>query len=119
MSDIQLLPCAHCGCEPMLEKHPAHSHSAALQALVPGLPDHPGSWTIECPTSGCVALIGDACADVITAWNRREPLASRPADAGGSPVDHACARVRNAEAELKTARKALVDVMTTAALTND
>lgn len=71
MADTQPLPCAHCGCEPMLEEHPAHSHSAALLAIVPGLPDHPRSWTIECPTSGCVALIGDTCANVIEAWNRR------------------------------------------------
>jgi hypothetical protein len=80
MADTQLRACAHCGCEPMMEEHSAHSHSAALQALVPGLPDHPGRWTIECPTSGCVALIGDTCADVIAAWNRRAPLASRPAE---------------------------------------
>jgi len=42
-------------------------------------------------------------------------VASRPAEVDGSPVDRACARVRSAEAELKAARKALLDVMTTAA----
>ena len=118
MADTQMLPCAHCGCEPMMEEHPAHSHSVELQALVPGLPDHPGSWTIECPTSGCVALISATCADVIAAWNRRAPLASRPAEVGGSPVDQACARVRRAEAELKAARKALVSAMSTVASSN-
>jgi hypothetical protein len=83
MADTELLPCAHCGCEPMMEEHPAHSHSVALQALVPDLLDHPGSWTIECPTSGCVALIGDTCAEVGAAWNRRAPLASCPAEVSG------------------------------------
>lgn len=46
-------------------------------------------------------------------------LASRPAEVDGSPVDQACARVRRAEAELKAARKALMDVMTTAARTDE
>jgi len=67
----ELLPCAHCGAQAMLDEHPAHSHSPALQALVPGIPDHPGSWTIECPTSGCVGLIGETRAEVVASWNRR------------------------------------------------
>ena len=52
-------------------------------------------------------------------WMARAALASRPAEVGGSPVDEACARVRRAEAELKAARKALMDVMTTAARTDE
>jgi hypothetical protein len=46
-------------------------------------------------------------------------VASRFAEVDGSPVDQACARVRSAEAELKAARKALMDVMTTAARTDE
>ena len=53
------------------------------------------------------------------AWTARAALASRPAEVAGSPVDQACARVRRAEAELKAARKALMDVMTTAARTDE
>jgi Lar family restriction alleviation protein len=56
--------------------------------------------------------------DATAAWNKRFALASRPAEVDGSPVDQACARVRRAEAELKAARKALMDVMTTAPCTN-
>jgi hypothetical protein len=48
----------------------------------------------------------------------RAALASRPAEVDGSPVDQACARVHFAEAELKAARKALVDAMTTVGRTN-
>ena len=50
---------------------------------------------------------------------RAAALASRPAEVDSSPVDQACARVRRAEAELKAARKALMDVMTTAARTDE
>jgi len=62
----------------------------------------------------------DVRADIVTAVAAivRAALASRPAEVDGSPVDQACARVRRAEAEMKAARKALMEVMTTAAPAN-
>lgn len=63
MSD-DLKPCPFCGGQPMLHEIPAHTH-----ALATFMPDHPGSWCIEC-NCGC-GLIDQDRTDVIQRWNRR------------------------------------------------
>lgn len=70
----ELLPCPFCGQSPLLNEHPAHSH--ALQVGDWKMPDHPGSWTIECPACSCGMIDGDRAA-VVAMWNRR--AASAPA----------------------------------------
>lgn len=63
-----LLACPFCGAEPVLVEHQSHAHSAMLKALVPGIPDHPGSWSIECCDVGMIKATRD---EVVAAWNRR------------------------------------------------
>jgi len=70
-----------------------------------------GSVDLSCRLTDCKAVIEELL--------QQRALASCPAEVDGSPVNQACARVRSAEAELKAARKALVDVMTTAARTDE
>jgi hypothetical protein len=69
-----LLPCPFCGNEPISQEIEAHSHSGPLKAL--GIPDHGGSYTIECPTSGCCGMIADTKVQATAAWNRRAALAA-------------------------------------------
>lgn len=73
-----LKPCPFCGAEPILIEHPAHSHSTILKDI--GMPDHPGSWTVECCDVG---MIKDTRAEVVAAWNRR----AVPAQASAPAVD--------------------------------
>jgi hypothetical protein len=68
-----LRACPFCGADPILNEIAAHSHSGALKALIPDIPDHAGSWTIECPTEGCAGMIADSLDQVTGAWNRRQP----------------------------------------------
>jgi hypothetical protein len=88
----ELKPCPFCGASSdriILTEHEAHAHSPMLQAMVPGIPDHPGSWTIEC--GGCnVGMIDDTRAEVVAAWNRR----AAPADVGEDGLPELPAPVR-------------------------
>lgn len=78
MTNEDLKPCPFCGAEPLMQEHEPHTHSVGL-----GLPDHPGSFTIECPTDGCCGLIADAKTEAIAAWNRR----AAPSVASSAPAD--------------------------------
>ncbi|KRB73480.1 Lar family restriction alleviation protein [Noviherbaspirillum sp. Root189] len=64
-----LLNCPFCGATPLMQEHEPHTHSGFLKEA--GIPDHPGSWTIECPTDGCCGMITSTKAEAIAAWNRR------------------------------------------------
>jgi len=64
----QLKPCPFCGAEPLLNEIEPHSHNLMIGGVK--FPDHPGSWTIECPACEC-GMIADTKAAVLTAWNRR------------------------------------------------
>jgi Lar family restriction alleviation protein len=73
MTDAKLLPCPFCGQEPILQEQPAHTHTLATF-----MPDHLGSWTVECCDCG---MIKDTREAVIAAWNRRTPSVSPSAEA--------------------------------------
>jgi len=64
----QLLNCPFCGAEPLLQEHPPHKHSLKLGDFQ--MPDHPGSWTIECPACEC-GMISDKKGRLLAAWNKR------------------------------------------------
>lgn len=64
-TDPKLLPCPFCGSAASLEGHPPHRHRFAKF-----MPDHPGSWTIECLKCG-TGHVRWARDDVIAAWNTR------------------------------------------------
>jgi len=65
-----LLSCPFCGGDPVLAEQEPHAHSALLKALVPDIPDYPGSWSIECCDVGMIKATRD---EVVAAWNRRAP----------------------------------------------
>jgi hypothetical protein len=70
----ELLPCPFCGADAAIQEHEPHAHSVILKSMLPGLPDHPGSFTIECMGAGCnTGLIADTRAEVVAMWNRRAP----------------------------------------------
>ena len=65
-----LLPCPFCGGTAAIQEHESHTHSAVLKGI--GVPDHPGSFTIECIGPGCnTGQIADTRAEVMAMWNRR------------------------------------------------
>ncbi|HJV75401.1 MAG TPA: DUF551 domain-containing protein [Noviherbaspirillum sp.] len=68
--NTQLLPCPFCGGAPVLHHIEQHSHNLMLNGQ-PIMPDHPGSWTIECCDVG---MIKDTRDQVVTAWNKRSGL---------------------------------------------
>lgn len=69
-------PCPFCGnAEPILHEIEAHTHMIATF-----MPDHPGSWAIECGGAGCgLGFLEETRAGAVEAWNRRvvEPEAIR------------------------------------------
>lgn len=74
MKDVELLPCPFCGGDPFGHEIEAHSHSETLKAAIPGMPDHPGSYVIEC---ACGAGHIDDTREACTArWNRRAAVES-------------------------------------------
>lgn len=70
-TSAELLPCPFCGADPILDEIEAHTHAGGIAGF---MPDHPGSFTIECPTTNCCGMIGDTRAEVVTAWNRRAAM---------------------------------------------
>lgn len=65
--------CPFCGGAPTLEEIPPHKHGGLARFM----PDHPGSWVIECHTEDCgCGLIRETRDEVIAAWNRRPPTPS-------------------------------------------
>ena len=68
-----LAPCPFCGAAATGYAIEAHEHSGPLQALVPDLPDHPGSYVIEGDCACGSGLIGATQAEVTERWNRRTP----------------------------------------------
>lgn len=60
-----ILPCPFCSTEPLLQEFPAHEHVFATF-----MPDHEGSWAIECPGCG-VGVCTDTRENAIAIWNRR------------------------------------------------
>lgn len=60
---VQLLACPFCGGVPFVGEIPPHKH------LIAGMPEHHGSWTIEC---GCGSgLISETLEAVTARWNTR------------------------------------------------
>ncbi len=57
-----------CGAQPLLNEIAPHSHNLTIGGVK--FPDHPGSWTIECPACEC-GMIADTRGAVTAAWNRR------------------------------------------------
>ena len=74
----ELKACPFCGGEPLIQEHPAHSHS--LQIGEWKMPDHPGSWTIECVKCNC-GMIDESCDAALRAWNTRAQLPSQGGEA--------------------------------------
>ena len=65
-----LRECPFCGAAPTLRSFAPHQH-----ALATFMPDHPGSWAVECEKCGA-GQIRDDEAEAIAAWNARpEPPA--------------------------------------------
>jgi hypothetical protein len=88
----ELLPCPFCGAEAAIQEHEPHAHSVILKSMLPGLPDHPGSFTIECMGASCnTGQIADTREAVISMWNRRaarQALLAQPLQQeGGKEVD--------------------------------
>jgi len=67
---VELAPCPFCGEAPILHHIEPHTHGLVF-AGTPIMPDHPGSWTIECCDVG---MIKESRAEVLAAWNRRAAL---------------------------------------------
>lgn len=65
---MNLKPCPFCGGEALEIEHPPHKHVIATF-----MPDHPGSWTIECVECS-VGMIAPTKDEVEGAWNRRADI---------------------------------------------
>lgn len=92
----ELMPCPFCGQSPLLTEHPAHSHG--LQVGDWKMPDHPGSWTIECQACSCGMIDADRAA-VVAMWNRR--AASVPAVTCNTATDNSARYNRAEELQLR------------------
>lgn len=91
----KLLPCPFCGAEPLLQEHPAHAH--CLQIGDWKMPDHPGSWTVECCACNC-GMINQSREQVLSDWNRRAPQpAAVPDGYALVPIEPTPEMVRAAE----------------------
>jgi len=64
--DYDMRPCPFCGGEPMDYNIEPHTHVIATL-----MPDHPGSWWIECPKCD-IHMGGDTREEVVAAWNKLE-----------------------------------------------
>lgn len=69
--DKELKDCPFCGEQPLLNHIEPHTHHLHFSGE-PLMPDHAGSWTIECCSIG---LIMDTKEEAVTAWNRRTAIA--------------------------------------------
>lgn len=79
MNSPMLKACPFCGGEVALQEHEAHTHSDALKRMIPDLPDHPGSWSVDCARCS-VGMLHDAREAAIAAWNTRpRPVVDREA----------------------------------------
>ncbi len=78
-----LLPCPFCGESPLMQEIEAHSHAGGIAGF---MPDHPGSFTIECSSSCGCGMIADTREQVTAAWNRRAALSAQAA----APADVKC-----------------------------
>lgn len=63
------LACPFCGETPILNHIEPHTHHLTFNGQ-PLMPDHQGSWTIECCDVG---MIKETREEVVAAWNRRTP----------------------------------------------
>ena len=97
----ELLPCPFCGGLPVTEEHPPHRHVFATF-----MPDHLGSWTIECSACGS-GMIAETLEVVTERWNRRatEPVGDGEA-ASVVRVLHAIADTETSDTAARAARKA-------------
>lgn len=87
---VVLKPCPFCGVTPTLDEIPPHTHGPLARFM----PDHPGSWVIEChgKDCGCGLLRGNRD-EAIAAWNRRVP----PLDLTSEAVSAALTRIAGCE----------------------
>lgn len=82
----KLRPCPLCGCEALGVEHPPHKHVFATF-----MPDHQGSYSIECPPCN-LGLLADTEELATAAWNSRV-----------APTDSA--RIEELEHKLAAAQK--------------
>lgn len=62
--NIELKPCPFCGALPRKYEIEAHTH-----AIAEFMPDHEGSWCIECACGS--GFVAESKEEVIEKWNRR------------------------------------------------
>lgn len=65
----KLKECPFCGNMPDIQETEAHKHHMKLGDFT--MPDHLGCFTLECPTTGCCAMIAGTKEELVTAWERR------------------------------------------------
>jgi len=94
VSAEELRPCPFCGAEPLLQEIAPHTHNIKFGDWK--MPDHHGSWTIECPACEC-GMIADTQEKVTSSWNRRSPAAS-----GATPDGYALVPIEPTQ-EMRTA----------------
>lgn len=66
-------PCPFCGAPAFVHELEPHEHSTFLKALIPGMPDHSGSYVIEGSCECGSGLMADTREQVVAMWNRRAP----------------------------------------------